>query len=88
MKIQAIRNPRKIHKKEIIEMYFSYGEKMIRLEDDDTRFTKDINLHLATQGYNKGEVINIELERNNQTFSTQATIDENGKAIIKNVFND
>ena len=74
--------------KEIIEMYFSYGEEMIRLEDDDTRFTNDINLHLATQGYNKGEVINIELERNNQTFSTQATIDENGKAIIKNVFND
>ena len=74
--------------KEILEMYFSYGEEMIKLEDDDTRFTKDINLHLATQGYNKGEVINIELERNNQTFSTQATIDENGKAIIKNVFND
>ncbi|MGX3046145.1 hypothetical protein [Helicobacter sp. T3_23-1056] len=74
--------------KEILEMYFSYGEKMVRLEDYDTRFTKDINLHLATQGYNKGEIINIELERNNQTFSTQATIDENGKAIIKNVFND
>ena len=74
--------------KEIIEMYFSYGEEMIKLEDYDTRFTKDINLHLATQGYNKGEIINIELERNNQTFSTQATIDKNGKAIIKNVFND
>ena len=74
--------------KEIIEMYFSYGEEMVKLEDDDTQFTKDINLHLATQGYNKGEVINIELERNNQIFSTQATIDENGKAIIKNVFND
>ena len=74
--------------KEILEMYFSYGEEMIKLEDDDTQFTKDINLHLATQGYNKGEVINIELERNNQIFSTQATIDENGKAIIKNVFND
>ena len=74
--------------KEIIEMYFSYGEEMVRLENDDTQFTKDINLHLATQGYNKGEVINIELERNNQTFSAQATIDENGKAIIKNVFND
>ncbi|MGX2973442.1 hypothetical protein ACWIX0_14305, partial [Helicobacter sp. T3_23-1059] len=69
--------------KEILEMYFSYGEEMIRLENDDTRFTKDINLHLTTQGYNKGEVINIELERNNQTFSTQATIDENGKAIKK-----
>ena len=74
--------------KEILEMYFSYGEEMIKLEDDDTQFTNDINLHLATQGYNKGEVINIELERNNQTFSTQATIDKNGKAIIKNVFND
>ena len=75
-------------KKEILEMYFSYGKEMIKLEGDDTRFTKDINLHLATQGYNKGEVIDIELERNNQTFSTQATIDENGKAIIKNVFDD
>ena len=74
--------------KEILEMYFSYGKEMIKLEGDDTRFTKDINLHLATQGYNKGEVIDIELERNNQTFSTQATIDENGKAIIKNVFDD
>ena len=75
-------------KKEILEMYFSYGKEMTRLKSDDSRFTKDINLHLATQGYNKGEVIDIELERNNQTFSTQATIDKNGKTIIKNVFDD
>ena len=74
--------------KEILEMYFSYGKEMTRLKSDDSRFTKDINLHLATQGYNKGEVIDIELERNNQTFSTQATIDKNGKTIIKNVFDD
>ena len=75
-------------KKEILEMYFSYGKEMIKLEGDDSRHSNDINLHLTTQGYNKGEVINIELERNNQIFNTQATIDKNGKTIIKNVFDD
>ena len=82
------RTKSRVESKEILEMYFSYGKEMIKLEGKNTRFTKDLNLHLATQAYNKGDLINIELKRNNQTFNMQATIDENGKSIIKNVFND
>ncbi|TQR58135.1 hypothetical protein [Campylobacter troglodytis] len=82
------RTKSRVESKEILEMYFSYGKEMIKLEGKNTRFTKDLNLHLATQAYNKGDLINIELKHNNQTFNMQATIDENGKSIIKNVFND
>ena len=40
--------------KQILEMYFSYGEDMARLQGD-SRHTQDVNLHIKTQGYSNGE---------------------------------
>ncbi|WP_104717770.1 hypothetical protein [Helicobacter trogontum] len=40
--------------KQILEMYFSYGEDMTRLQGD-SRHTQDVNLHIKTQGYENGE---------------------------------
>ena len=48
--------------KEIIEMYFSYGEEMIRLEGNDSRHSNDMNLHIVTSGYENGEEVEVMLE--------------------------
>ena len=40
--------------KQILEMYFSYGEECERLQED-SRHSSDVNLHIITQGYGNGE---------------------------------
>ena len=42
--------------KQILEIYFSYGDDTTRLQGD-SRHTQDVNLHIKTQGYSNGEEI-------------------------------
>ena len=80
-------NKTKPKNKEIVEMYFSYGKEMIRLEGD-SRHSSDLNLHIKTSGYEDGEEVEIVLESSdNQKFTIYAKI-QNNEAIIKNVVKD
>ena len=72
--------------KEILEMYFSYGEEMIKLEGDDSRHSNDMNLHIVTSGYENGEEIEIALNTKNGIFILNANV-ENNQAAIKNITN-
>ena len=73
-------------KKEILEMYFSYGKEMIKLEGDDSRHSNDMNLHIVTSGYENGEEIEIALNTKNGIFILNANV-ENNQAAIKNITN-
>ena len=72
--------------KEILEMYFSYGKEMIKLGDDDSRHSNDMNLHIVTSGYENGEEIEIALNTKNGIFILNANV-ENNQAAIKNITN-
>ena len=69
--------------KEILEIYFSYGEECERLQED-SRHTQDVNLHIKTQGYSNGEEIHITLEIQGEKLSVSGIIQDN-QAIIMNV---
>ena len=69
--------------KEILEIYFSYGEDTTRLQGD-SRHTQDVNLHIITQGYENGEEIHITLEIQGEKLSVSGIIQDN-QAIIMNV---
>ena len=74
--------------KEILEMYFSYGKEMVRLEGDDSRHSNDMNLHIVTSGYENGEEVKVMLESSdNQKFVVCGKI-QNNEVIIKNVVKD
>ena len=74
--------------KEILEMYFSYGKEMIKLEGDDSRHSNDMNLHIVTSGYENGEEVKVMLESSdNQKFVVCGKI-QNNEVIIKNVVKD
>ena len=80
-------NPIKEKEKQIIEIYYSYGDDRIRL-DDFSRHSQDINLHIKTQGYSEGETIEVKLESSsNQTFIAYGII-RNNEAIIMNVLKE
>ena len=70
--------------KQILEVYFSYGDDMTRLEGDP-RYSNDVNLHIETQGYEDGEKLDITLEFQQKTFQTYVTL-HNNQATIMNVF--
>ncbi|WP_343353025.1 hypothetical protein V3I05_06600 [Helicobacter mastomyrinus] len=72
--------------KQITEIYFSYGEDKIRL-NDISRHSQDINLHIKTQGYEEGERLDLTLEFQEKTFQISATI-RNNQATILNIFNE
>ncbi|MGX2973306.1 hypothetical protein [Helicobacter sp. T3_23-1059] len=72
--------------KEIIEMYFSYGEEMVKLEDDDSRHSNDMNLHIKTSGYNDDEQMEMEVRTQGESFIINVII-HNNQALLKNVFN-
>ncbi|WP_231996525.1 hypothetical protein [Helicobacter cinaedi] len=75
-------------KKEILEMYFSYGKEMIKLEGDDSRHSNDMNLHIVTSGYENGEEVKVMLESSdNQKFVVCGKI-QNNEVIVKNVVKD
>ena len=72
--------------KEILEIYFSYGEEMVKLESNDSRHSSDMNLHIVTSGYENGEEVEIKLNTKNDTFTLKANV-ENNQAVIKNITN-
>ena len=73
--------------KQILEIYFSYGDDMARLQED-SRHSSDVNLHIITQGYNNGEEVEVRLESsNNQVLIVRGIIQDN-QAVIANIFKD
>ena len=79
-------NSNKDSQKEILEMYFSYGKEMIKLEGDNSRHSNDMNLHIVTSGYNDDEQMEIEVRTQDESFIINATMRDN-QALLKNVFN-
>ncbi|TLD79730.1 hypothetical protein LS70_009665 [Helicobacter sp. MIT 11-5569] len=74
-------------KDKIVEVYFSYGEEQIRLQEYSRHYT-DMNLHIITKDCMDNEEIELTLESSNhQRFTTCAKIYHN-EAIIRNVFKD
>ena len=74
--------------KEILEMYFGYGKEMIKLGDDDSRHSNDMNLHIVTSRYENGEEVKVMLESSdNQKFVVCGKI-QNNEVIVKNVVKD
>ena len=69
--------------KQILEIYFSYGDDTTRLQGD-SRHTQDVNLHIKTQGYSNGEEIHTTLEIQGKKLSVSGIIQDN-QAIIMNV---
>ena len=64
--------------KQILEIYFSYGEgcKRVKLKDIEqnswAKYSQNVNLHIRTQGYENGERLDIALEFQQETFQTYA----------------
>ena len=79
--------------KQILEIYFSYGEECKRVELKDieqnsrAKYSQDVNLHIKTQGYSNGERLDLTLEFQKETFQTYVTINDN-QATIMNIFNN
>ncbi|RDU60230.1 hypothetical protein [Helicobacter sp. MIT 14-3879] len=71
--------------KQITEIYFSYGDDEIRL-NDTSRHYKDINLHITTQGYNEGEEVEVKIKTQDNSFTLKGKV--NNKVFIKNAFKD
>ena len=72
--------------KQILEIYFSYGNDMIRLQGD-SRHTQDVNLHIKTQGYSNGEEVEVLIKTSNNKFNLQGKINNN-EAILYDIFKD
>ncbi|HDR0629963.1 PAAR domain-containing protein [Pasteurella multocida] len=76
-------------KKEIIELFWSYGEQYTRLNDISRHYT-DLNLHVITSNYEIGETvevsINFDKENGDEEFSVFGIVEDDGMAIIRNVF--
>ena len=72
--------------KEILEIYFSYGDDTTRLQGD-SRHTQDVNLHIITQGYENGEEVEVLIKTSNDKFNLQGKINNN-EAILYDIFKD
>lgn len=71
----------------MLEICFSYGNDMIRLQGD-SRHSSDLNLHIITQGYENGEEVEVRLESSlDKVFSVSGIIQDN-QALFMNVFNN
>ncbi|EEO24857.1 MULTISPECIES: hypothetical protein [Helicobacter] len=71
--------------KKMLEICFSYGNDMIRLQGV-SRHSSDVNLHIITQGYSNGEEVEVRLESSlDKVFSVSGIIQDN-QAIIMNIF--
>lgn len=77
--------------KDVIELYWSYGDKEIRLTENVSRHYTDLNLHIVTKGYKTGDYVDAVVEYDTETglqqFTVIGVIASNGIATIKNVFN-
>ena len=73
--------------KQILAIYFSYGEDTTRLQGD-SRHTQDVNLHIITQGYNNGEEVEVRLESSLDEVLIVRGIIQDNQAIIMNPFKE
>ena len=73
--------------KQILEIYFSYGEDTTRLQGD-SRHTQDVNLHIITQGYSNGEEVEVKLESSLGEVLIVRGIIQDNQAIIMNPFKE
>ena len=76
---------KQIQEKQVLEMYYSYGENKQKL-DSISKHTDDINLHIITQGYENGKIIDATLEFQGESFRISVTIQDN-QVIIINILN-
>ena len=72
--------------KQILEIYFSYGDDTTRLQGD-SRHTQDVNLHIKTQVYSNGEEVEVLIKTSNNKFNLQGKINNN-EAILYDIFKD
>ena len=73
--------------KQILEIYFSYGDDTTRLQGD-SRHTQDVNLHIKTQGYSNGEEVEVKLESSLGEVLIVRGIIQDNQAIITNPFKE
>ena len=71
--------------KKMLEICFSYGNDMIRLQGD-SRHSSDVNLHIITQGYSNGEEVEVKLESSLGEVLIVRGIIQDNQAIIMNIF--
>ena len=71
--------------KKMLEICFSYGNDMIRLQGD-SRHSSDVNLHIKTQGYENGEEVEVKLESSLGEVLIVRGIIQDNQAIIMNIF--
>lgn len=79
-------------KKNISEIYWSYGENRTRLSNKSRHYT-DLNLHIKTEGYNEGDSISILIKRSDSkgiaefisSVDVTGTVDAKGEVFIENV---
>lgn len=69
--------------KQILEVYFSYGDDMARLQGD-SRHSSDVNLHIITQGYNNGEEVEVELGTRTQKIIVNGKVNNN-EVVIQDI---
>lgn len=75
--------------KSILSLYWSYGPECILL-DKKSRFYTDVNLHIITKGYAKGDVVTALISSDDTTsfedFFVDISIDENNHGVVYNIF--
>lgn len=75
----------------INNIYWSYGDNLILLKRK-SRFFDDLNLHIETSGYARGDTIDIEIKPESSEinsfhpFTISLDIDTEGKGVLKNIF--
>ncbi|SPL70301.1 PAAR domain-containing protein [Acinetobacter stercoris] len=80
-----------VKKKEINEIYWSYGDQFIVLSDK-SRYFDDLNVHIKTSGYSVGEIVDIEIKPVESeldtfdSFTVSVKIDKNGEGVSENIF--
>jgi type VI secretion system secreted protein VgrG len=74
--------------KRVTSLFWTYGEDQIPVSDSSRHFS-DLNLHAQTENYQQGDTVDIDIEMGEGIIkSYQATVREDGVAVIKNIFKD
>lgn len=69
----------------VTKVYWSYGEEEIEISNISRHYA-DLNLHVETVGYSKGELVDVNIISKEKQFKFHPMIQENGKAKIINIF--
>ena len=71
--------------KQILEIYFSYGKEYEKVEQNYSKCQDDLNLHIITENYNDGELIELHINIEGENMNIQGRI-QNNEIVIKNIF--